>query len=532
MMRAPLTILSLLLSLLALLMPGGARADPSDIAAAARSVVRVVLVSDSDGQYALEGHGSGFAVGPDLIVTNAHVVEPARNDEHVRIGIVPSAGKGGWFAKIVAVAPEKDLALLKLTEPGSLPPATLFTGAVSDGEDVYAVGYPGNVDLAQGLDVGDIVSPTSPVKTHGNVSSGRSSKAFETILHTAPLGAGNSGGPLLDACGRILGANSFGTTFSGGDSEFYFAVSTREIMRFLLAVGVQPHTAGNPCRSIAALDEIEAQHTAGEAARAADAQRSAAERRSAAQEQALHQALFEIAGERENLLAITGAALLLALACGGAAWALRGQGRTGAAGFAVVATGALLAGAVVAMLSRPGFDQVDERARDIAPPADGCTTAAPGGNRRVGSGEDAGASGRLVCTLLPERSRVTVSEMSDVPLDWGPGGCVNGDAQYALGPGGWFRLLVPDGEETATRTQFDPATATYRVERYFLDGDAMDALRTQRRTIEAPACGAGEDAARRFGEALASLEAMLPAQPNERLVYHCGAANEGAPQPR
>lgn len=520
MTRAPHLLLLVLLAALAL-RPGVARADPSDIAAAARSVVRVVLVAQRDGVYQLEGHGSGFAVGPDLIVTNAHVVQSARSDPSVRIGIVPPAGKGGWFARVVGLAPDKDLALLKLSEPGKLPPATLFTGAVTDGEDVFAVGYPGNVDLAQGLDVGDIVSPTSPVKTRGSVSSGRSSKAFETILHTAPLGAGNSGGPLLDSCGRVLGANSFGTEAANGDSEFYFAVSTREIMRFLIAMGTQPRSAGNPCRSIAELDRAEAQRTAGDQARAAEAARLAEQKRALAEEEATRQAMFEVAAARENRLGIAGVALLLALAAGiGAAAVWRrspGQGRA-LGGLTLV----LLLGAGGAIVTRPGFDDVDSRAHEIlggarsAPPS-----AAPGG-----PATSAPIAGRLVCTLEPDRSRVTLSDMADVRLDWRADGC-SGGRQYGRDADGWLAITLPPDEDTASTARFDPATGTQRVERYFLDADAMAALRAAAGKLPTPACGAGEAAARGYGDALGGIRALLPAEPNERLVYHCGAAEEG-----
>jgi len=266
----------------ATLTASAARAEPVDIAAAARSVVRVVLISESDGQIALVGHGSGIAIGPDLILTNAHVVEAADEYDAVRVGIVPSQGKTGWFARIIAISPQNDLALLKLTEAGSLPTATLFTGTVADGEDVFAIGYPGGVDLAQGLNVGDMVTPTAPVKTRGNVSSGRSSKQFDTILHTAPLGAGNSGGPLLDACGRVVGVNSFGTTSNGNDSEFFFAVSIREISRFLLNAKIRPPTTGAPCRSLADLDRAEAERLAGEREHSDEVAQAAAQKQDTA----------------------------------------------------------------------------------------------------------------------------------------------------------------------------------------------------------------------------------------------------------
>ena len=62
-------------------------ADASDISAATRSVVRVVVYSSAEGQRTIVSIGSGVVVAPDKIVTNAHVVEQARLDER---GWLPS----------------------------------------------------------------------------------------------------------------------------------------------------------------------------------------------------------------------------------------------------------------------------------------------------------------------------------------------------------------------------------------------------------------------------------------------------------
>ena len=85
----PVTRLIALLALIvAALLPVQAGADPADIGAAARGVVRVVLV-DFDGTNArLIGHGTGFAVSENQIVTNAHVVEMVENDPLLVIGVV------------------------------------------------------------------------------------------------------------------------------------------------------------------------------------------------------------------------------------------------------------------------------------------------------------------------------------------------------------------------------------------------------------------------------------------------------------
>ena len=121
----------------------------------------------------------------------------------------------------------------------------------------------------------------------------------------------------------------------------------------------------------------------------------------------------------------------------------------------------------------------------------------------------------------PSRSRATVSEVADVPLKWSAGGCVNQRTQYGLAADGWSRVLTPNDEATVSVNRYDPATRTYQVERFLLGLDAMTAARAARAAIQAPACGADDAAARQFGSGLQAIKALLPPQPNERLVYRC-----------
>jgi len=504
-----------LVSLWAFWGAGLAYAEPEDISAAARSVARIVLVSEYDGEPALVGHGSGFAVGPDLILTNAHVVQPARDIEEIRIGVVPPQGESGWFARIVAISPKTDLALLKLTEPGSLPPATLFTGPVADGAEVFAVGYPGNVDLAQGLNVGDIVSPTSPVKTRGNVSAGRSSKQFETILHNAAIGGGNSGGPLLDSCGRVIGANTFGTLSDGSDSEFYFAVSTREIMRFLRAADIKPLSTGIPCRSMEDLERAETERIANLQAESDHEARSADEKRRDAEEQAQRQALFAIIAERETFMVLAGIALLISLVSAGAVLFFNDGDRPREAKIAGILAGLFLAGAITIWFLRPSFSDVNSRAEEFA------------------SGEESGANpkpafgdfhGKLICALDMARSRVTFSDPTDLELNWRKDGCADGNSQFGIGAEGWSQVTVSEGDSMVTIAHFDPPSGEYRAERYYPDLDVMVQLQAKQKEMSAPKCGAGEEAAAKLAEDQRALIALLPKSPNERLVYDCRSA--------
>ena len=129
---------SLVLLLLALAAP--AAADPADIDAAARGVVRVVLIAERAGEVTPVSHGTGFAVSPTHIVTNAHVIQEALQDDTLRIGVVPSEGERGTFARIIAISPRNDLALIEITKGTlRLPPLTLAGGVSADaGEEVSA----------------------------------------------------------------------------------------------------------------------------------------------------------------------------------------------------------------------------------------------------------------------------------------------------------------------------------------------------------------------------------------------------------
>jgi hypothetical protein len=85
-------IASLLVSFLLALPAAPALADPADIAAASRGVVRVVIVQTEGRNSTMIGHGSGFAVTPEYVVTNAHVVEALRQDDTLIAGVVPPEG--------------------------------------------------------------------------------------------------------------------------------------------------------------------------------------------------------------------------------------------------------------------------------------------------------------------------------------------------------------------------------------------------------------------------------------------------------
>ena len=505
--------LARLLPLLGLVLAStAARAGPSDINAAARGVVRIVIVEINGEEVVPISHGTGFAVSPERIVTNAHVVAEARDDDRLAIGIVPSDGDDAVYGRLVSISPRNDLALIETTSPMRLPPLTIAGNPSTDSGAVNSVGYPMNVDRAQGLDTGDIFRAQPPVTSTGFLSGRRPTREFDSLLHTAPIARGSSGGPLLDDCGRVVGVNSFGTESGSADAEFYFAVSTRELLPFLRANGVTPQVNGAPCRSLESVEAEERDR--------AERQREAAQSRAAADEQALARRRAEarqdveyaLFAEREERVALAMLLLMAALAASGLAIHAHHTGlrHNAEIGFGLAALAVL--GAAVAWETRPSFDEIEGRLEQLL-------------HDEQDAGETgaiaAAANGKLSCVLDPERSRVTGAAASDIPFTWSEQGCVNGRTQYGFADGAWTRVFVPESEAVVSINRFDPKAKEYRVERYLLGREAIGRARAARGEYKAPACGGSVEAARELGARQAGIVSLLPQRPNERLVYTC-----------
>ena len=517
-------------------------AEPADINAAARGVVRVVILEGVDAE-GLDGqeagaprpvsHGTGFAVSPTMIVTNAHVVMQARMDDTLRIGIVPGDGAESGYARLVQFSPRADLALIEIVGDLRLPPLTLAAQRPQSGE-ATAVGYPMNVDRAQGLEIGDIIRSQPAVKSRGFLSGERPSREFDTLLHTAPIARGNSGGPLLDGCGRVLGVNSFGSDSEGADAEVYFAVSNRELLPFLEAAKIEPRVNAGPCRSLADLDEEERMRLEREqrAAQAEMAGRSEAQREKRARVQL--EAEQDVQAERENRMALALVLLLAAVICAFLAYQRWSRGleyeeaeeasagedeaydydpptRDGVMIMLAIASVALTIGALALFLTRPGLDSIDRRVNAaMAEPED------------VDASAIAEAPGTLIlsCRLQPERSRITGAPAETVDFEWSPEGCVNGRTQYGSAAGDWSRVFVPNEEAVVSINRFAPGSRTYTVDRYLLTRSEMVAAREARGAYSSPSCGT-DGAATMLGDLQGAVLSKLPASPNERLVYAC-----------
>lgn len=516
----PIRLLGALAMLLALFsVPIPAQADPEDVAAAARGVVRVVVLGQDGDQLFPISHGTGFVVDDRTIVTNAHVVEEVLQLPGLTLGIVPPEAGAALPGSLVSYSPRNDLAIIRADRPLRLPPLAIASVPPADGAMVSAVGYPMNVDRAQGLSIQDVLRAQPPVKSRGYLSGQRPTREFDTILHTAPIARGNSGGPLLDNCGRVVGINSFGTESNGTDSEFYFAVSARELLPYLRANGVSARVNGLPCRSMAELD-AEEQAVATRKARAAmDVARRQEAETLKRRAEARREAERDVIEARDDGMAVAALMLALATIAGLVGWQAREAGNERRVRPAAIICAVALCAMILAWVLRPSLDSIDRRAlallRNDAGDAPAIVPKAPA--PAAPQAEEVA----MTCTLDPGRSRVTSAGTDDVPVTWRIDGCVNGRTQYGLADGGWSRIFVPQDEPLVSVARYDPEAREYKVERYSLDHAAIEAVRAVRAGFDTPACGGGAAAARQLGNAQKALSNLLPARPNERLVYRC-----------
>jgi S1-C subfamily serine protease len=170
-----------------------------------------------------QGSGSGFFWdGDGHIVTNFHVIEGASSFN------VTLADHSEWEAELVGVAPEKDLAVLRIEAREGLSSVPLPIG-VSDrlmvGQKVLAVGNPFGLD--QTLTVGVV----SALERRLQSPAGR---AIRDVIQTdAAINPGNSGGPLLDSSGRVVGVNTAIYSPSGGSAGIGFAIPVDTVARLV-----------------------------------------------------------------------------------------------------------------------------------------------------------------------------------------------------------------------------------------------------------------------------------------------------------
>ena len=204
--------------------PGLDVAPVVDVAAVVERIspsVVTVVASSSSGVGAGRSTGTGVVITSDgEILTNSHVVEGS-DDVRVLFGdtIDPIP------AVVLAADPGNDLALLKIDLDGLAPAVFADPDSISIGDEVVAVGF------ALDLDGGPTV--TRGIVSALNRTIANSDGALDGLIQTdAAISSGNSGGPLLNSRGEVIGINTavFQSSFNTAANNVGFAISVGEAL--------------------------------------------------------------------------------------------------------------------------------------------------------------------------------------------------------------------------------------------------------------------------------------------------------------
>ncbi len=210
-----------------------------------------------------KGSGTGFFIGEDLLVTNDHVVmgppaEQAKLGPPQAVYVKTSDSGRGLPAEILATSGQgtafgPDFALLRV-KGANAPYFPLWNSTDSIKlQQVIAAGFPGAY-FAIDADRAKIYDPASPevpdmVMTRGTVNAQQEVGPGETlaVVHSADISSGNSGGPLVDQCGRVVGVNTFGLQDATTKRFLNFSLHTTELIDFLESGGTVAESTAERC---------------------------------------------------------------------------------------------------------------------------------------------------------------------------------------------------------------------------------------------------------------------------------------------
>jgi S1-C subfamily serine protease len=210
--------------------PDAALANNPVVAATEPSVVKIRAIAPSC-QKVLEG--TGFVLSPDRVMTNAHVVAGANS-------VTVEANGNPYDATVVSYNPTMDIAILSVP---NLPPGPLAfaAGPANPGSDALVLGYPGGGGfVATPARIREVIELSGP-DIYRNATVNR-----QVYTIRATVEQGNSGGPLIDLNGKVLGV-VFGAAVDENDTGFVLTAS--EVSSQLADIGDTAPVSTGACVS-------------------------------------------------------------------------------------------------------------------------------------------------------------------------------------------------------------------------------------------------------------------------------------------
>lgn len=173
--------------------------------------------------------GSGFVVREDgYIVTNNHVVEPAGDSGQITVVFSDGTEEA---AEVVGASPDYDLAVLRIDRNGLAPLLLGDSDRLAIGDQLIAVGAP--LGLSGTVTAGIVSAVERPVTVRDPSAEATDPSTYINAIQTdAAINRGNSGGPLVDDAGEVIGVNTAvarDASSGGGGNEPGFAIPSNQV---------------------------------------------------------------------------------------------------------------------------------------------------------------------------------------------------------------------------------------------------------------------------------------------------------------
>lgn len=203
--------------------------------------------------------GTGFFVNATDIVTNHHVIEAEGAEFFVASKRLGHPVPATLVAKSASSVPgEADFAVLRIAAaPGVLP--LKLANDVPRASNVMAFGFPAFVMesdsefqclMSSGTDASSDCMPLGSVTMGVVMAIQHGDSGNQLVLHSAVISEGNSGGPLVDYCGRSVGVNTFGRRDVERVQQLNFAQHASSLEAFLTSNGVAYNVEASGCRLV------------------------------------------------------------------------------------------------------------------------------------------------------------------------------------------------------------------------------------------------------------------------------------------
>lgn len=188
------------------------------------AVVKIDKYNHNGEKERISGTGSGFVFSSDgLILTNAHVIEKS---ERIKVTLLDGDEFDG---EIIGIDKDTDIAIIKIFGSGYTPARLGVSGELKIGQLVIAIGNP--LGYQHSVSVGVLSGVGRTMRTPDG-------HLVDNILQTdAALNPGNSGGPLINTSGEVVGINTAIIPFTQGLSFSIGIDTAKEIVRYLMKDG-------------------------------------------------------------------------------------------------------------------------------------------------------------------------------------------------------------------------------------------------------------------------------------------------------